>query len=83
MHPGEILIDGDEELVPALFALLNLIVHHVLSRPQQVDSLFESLPESARKAIDRRDAAKVIALNKPSVTKAPSYEKADAGKTGS
>lgn len=64
VHPGEILLDDDSETVPALFALLNLVVHHVLSRPRQVDSLFDSLPESAKSAIERRDADNVVDIKK-------------------
>lgn len=66
VHPGEIDLDDDTELVPALFALLNLIVHHVVSRPKQVESLFDSLPDTARQAIEKRDAAKVIPITKSS-----------------
>ncbi|MFI5611085.1 DUF4145 domain-containing protein [Amycolatopsis sp. NPDC051903] len=71
VHPGEIELDGDDDLIPALFALLNLVVHHVLSRPKQVDSLFDSLPESARTAIERRDSTNVVSIEKPTGSTAP------------
>jgi hypothetical protein len=77
VHPGEIELDGEAELVPALFALLNLVVHHVLTRPKQVDDLFDSLPESARDAIERRDSANVVSIKNSSGS---STSKARAGK---
>jgi len=55
VHPGSIELEEDGELVPALFGLLNLVVHHVISRPRQIEALFDSLPESARQAIAKRD----------------------------
>ncbi|WP_216893454.1 DUF4145 domain-containing protein [Nocardia alni] len=60
VHPGRLDVDGDAELVPALFEILNLVVHHVLTRPRQVEALFETLPAGAREAIERRDEPKAL-----------------------
>ncbi len=57
VHPGQIEASEDERLIPALFALTNLIVEQVIVRAATVDALFESLPEGARSAIERRDSS--------------------------
>lgn len=56
VHPGQIDIQEDATLVPALFSLLNLIVEQVVVRRAAIDALFEGLPEGARNAISRRDS---------------------------
>jgi len=56
VHPGQIQIDEDPELVPALFGLLNLVVEQMIARPKHVDSLFDLLPQSARDGIEQRNA---------------------------
>lgn len=54
-HPGQIEVDGGGETLPALFALLNMIVEHVIVRAASVRTLYDTLPDGARAAIDRRD----------------------------
>ena len=56
VHPGEIDLDADDELLPSLFELLNLVVEQVVTRPKQVASLFGSLPAGAQAAVAKRDA---------------------------
>lgn len=56
VHPGQIDLDGDDVLVPSLFALLNLIVERMIAQPKRIAGLYELLPDGARAAIDRRDA---------------------------
>lgn len=55
VHPGQIDLDADDELLPALFNLVNLIVEQLISRPKHVSGLFSKLPESKKNAIQRRD----------------------------
>jgi hypothetical protein len=55
VHPGELQMDEDSDLVPALFGLINLVVEQVISRPKQVSDLFSSLPAGALEQIRRRD----------------------------
>jgi hypothetical protein len=55
VHPGVIDLDQDEDLVPSLFALLNLIVEQVIERPKQIANLYDNLPAGAREAVARRD----------------------------
>lgn len=55
VHPGEISLEEQPETVTALFGLVNLIVDNQITQPKQVDSLFDALPEGARKAVEKRD----------------------------
>jgi predicted RNA-binding Zn-ribbon protein involved in translation (DUF1610 family) len=55
VHPGELQVDEDPRLVPALFELVNLIVEQVIARPERLASLFASLPEKARDGVENRD----------------------------
>lgn len=56
VHPGQIDLDADDELLPALFAMLNLVVEQVVARPKHVAGLFASLPATAQAAVAKRDA---------------------------
>ena len=56
VHPGQIDLDSDGELVPALFGLLNVIVEQVVARPRQLADLYGALPAGAQAAIARRDS---------------------------
>lgn len=60
VHPGQIDLDADDELLLGLFALINLIVEQVIVRREQVDSLFSRLPKAKVEAIERRDAPKAL-----------------------
>lgn len=55
VHPGQIEVDADPGTLPALFALLNMIVDQVIVRAASVKALYASLPADARAAIDKRD----------------------------
>jgi hypothetical protein len=54
VHPGEIDVD-DRETAGALFDLLNLITEYMIALPDQVDNLYQSLPQGARDHVDKRD----------------------------
>lgn len=56
VHPGSIALEEEVDTIPFLFEMLNLIVHHVVSRPRQVEELFNALPDGAREAIRERDS---------------------------
>ncbi len=56
VHPGVIDLEQDDELLPALFGLLNLVVEQVIARPKHIASLYGALPATAQSAIARRDA---------------------------
>jgi predicted RNA-binding Zn-ribbon protein involved in translation (DUF1610 family) len=55
VHPGQIDLQDDDGMLPALFQMMNIIVEQVISRPMRVADLFGSLPADARAAIVRRD----------------------------
>lgn len=57
VHPGQIDLEADDDLVPALFNLLNIIVEQVITRPNHVGGLFGMLPQAKRDAVQRRDGA--------------------------
>lgn len=55
VHPGQIDLQDDRAMAESLFRLLNLIVEKIISEPKHVDEVYASLPEGARKAIEKRD----------------------------
>ena len=56
VHPGEIDIADDRATAESLFRLTNLIAEKMISEPKHVDEFYQSLPEGARKAVEKRDA---------------------------
>ncbi len=57
VHPGQIDVNDEPEIALSLFKLVNMIVDVMISQPQEVQDLFESLPEGAKKQIAERDGA--------------------------
>lgn len=55
VHPGAIDLQADPSQARALFGLVNYIVQDQITRPREVEELFEALPEGAREAITKRD----------------------------
>jgi hypothetical protein len=56
VHPGQIDLRDDKGTAQQLFRLINLIADKMISEPKHVAEMYESLPESARSAIEKRDA---------------------------
>ena len=54
VHPGQIDTDSSE-IVGKLFILINIIAETMITVPNQIDELYEELPEGSLSAIDRRD----------------------------
>ena len=56
VHPGQIAFDvDDKETAVALMKLVNMITERMITEPQEIDSMFEQLPDSAKNAIENRD----------------------------
>jgi hypothetical protein len=57
VHPGEIEINDTPEIAHTLFEMMNFIVDDKISKPQRIQEAYQKLPEGARQAIEKRDAA--------------------------
>jgi len=55
VHPGTIDLKDDRETAMQLFKLVNLIAEQMISIPKSIGTIYDSLPEPKRKAIERRD----------------------------
>lgn len=56
VHPGQIAFDVDDKATATmLMRLLNIIVDRMITEPNEIDSLYQELPESVRESIDKRD----------------------------
>lgn len=58
VHPGELNIKDTPEIAHQLFKMINFIVEDRITRPKEVQDLFDQLPQGAVDAIAKRDAAK-------------------------
>jgi hypothetical protein len=56
VHPGQIDVDDDPNLLPGLFRLTNVVVDQMISMPKHAASLFTALPQQTREQISRRDS---------------------------
>ena len=56
VHPGQIEYDVDDKgTAIMLMHLINIIVDRMISEPNEIDSLYQGLPESVKESIIRRD----------------------------
>lgn len=55
VHPGTMNLDDSPETALALFGLVNMIVDNQITQPKHVEALFDTLPERAKVAIEKRD----------------------------
>lgn len=56
VHPGQIAFDVDDVATATmLMHLLNMIVTRMVTEPNEIDTLYQGLPESVRNSIEERD----------------------------
>jgi hypothetical protein len=55
VHPGQIDLNDAPDSARALFGLINLIAEVMVSQPKHVETLYQSLPATARNAVRKRD----------------------------
>lgn len=58
VHPGELSLEDDQETALTLFELINIIVDEMITKPNKAKALYDRLPQGAKDAIAKRDAAK-------------------------
>ncbi|HME26603.1 MAG TPA: DUF4145 domain-containing protein [Acetobacteraceae bacterium] len=57
VHPGQIMTD-DRDTASRLFRLVNMIADAMITQPKHVDDFYDSLPESSKLQIEKRDTPK-------------------------
>ncbi len=56
VHPGQISFDVDDKgTAIMLMRLINIIVERMISEPNEINSLYQGLPESVKESIKNRD----------------------------
>ena len=55
VHPGVIDLNDDSDIANELLSLINSIAEQMISHPKNIETLYAKLPESKRKAIEKRD----------------------------
>lgn len=55
LHAGQIDIKDDQSTALKLFDLVNLITDYMITKQGQINKLYDSLPDDAKKNIEKRD----------------------------
>ena len=55
-HPGEIKLDEDPDLVNKMYRLMNYVTDRLITQKNQINELFEGLPEGIKDQIKSRDS---------------------------
>lgn len=58
IHPGEIVLNDDQETVQFLFELINMMVDELITRRKKINSIYSKLPIDKIKGILNRDKVK-------------------------
>lgn len=57
VHPGQIDVGDQPATAESLFKLVNLVVQRMITDLRETEEIYNTLPESARDAIARRDSS--------------------------
>lgn len=55
VHPGQIDISDDPATTAKLFELVNIIAAKMITEPNEINKLFDGLPDGKKAAIQKRD----------------------------
>ena len=56
VHPGQISFDDDRNVALTMFRLMNLIAEEMITRPKEIDSLYDDVvPDATKEHIKKRD----------------------------
>lgn len=56
VHPGQIAFDVDDQsTAETLMKLLNIITERLITEPKEIEGIFDSLPQSVKDSIEKRD----------------------------
>lgn len=56
VHPGQIALDVDDKATAeTLMKLLNITTEQLITEPKAIDEIFETLPETVKESIGKRD----------------------------
>lgn len=55
VHPGEIILNDTPDIAQNLFKMINIIVEDRITRPKEIEELYNQLPQSSLDAIEKRD----------------------------
>ena len=55
VHPGQIVIEDNIEVAMSLFKITKLIVDGIITKPKEIDELYNNLPEGVKNQITKRD----------------------------
>jgi hypothetical protein len=56
VHPGQMDVRDDAKTVGKLFGLVNLIADAMITQPKHVEEIYQSLPETKKEQIRKRDS---------------------------
>jgi hypothetical protein len=56
VHPGELDLKDDKETARLLFGLVNFIAYSMITKPKEIEEIYNRIPQEKRDAIEKRDA---------------------------
>lgn len=58
VHPGKIDLNDDPQIALSLFGLINVIIEETITRDKHINAMFDALPNTVKKSIEKRDDTK-------------------------